>query len=104
MPAPDGCAPAPRIAAAFAEDAVVRPLEAGAVEAVLREPADRSGAVLGLHNPSAVEARVDLGALLPELAGRTWHFVSGSMHTSAAPGGLYVHLPASGQVWLSVTS
>jgi predicted NAD/FAD-binding protein len=101
--APDltGCTNSAHIAAAFAEDAVVRALDADRAEAVLREPADRSRAVLGLHNPSDGEVRIHLTSLLPEHAEQAWHFVSGSMHTSDAEGGLCVHLAPSAHVWLT---
>lgn len=95
-----GCADRPHIAAAFAGDALVRALGVGSVEAVLRESADRSRAVLGLHNPSTAEARINLTTLMPERADCAWHFLTGSMHTSRAADGLYVHLDAAGTVWL----
>ncbi|MES5824943.1 hypothetical protein [Streptomyces sp. RG80] len=101
--APDltGCANSAHLEAAFAKDAVVRALDADGVGAVLREAADRSRAVLGLHNPTADEVRIHLPSLLPEHAERTWHFVSGSMHTSDTDGGLCVHLAPSAHVWLT---
>ncbi|MFF6786973.1 hypothetical protein [Streptomyces sp. NPDC012510] len=101
--APDltGCANSAHIAAAFAENAVVRTLDADGAEAVLREVADRSRAVLGLHNPSDGEVRIHLPSLLPEYAAQAWHFVSGSMCTSDAGGGLCVHLAPSAHVWLT---
>ncbi|MFF3896907.1 hypothetical protein ACFYY3_27775 [Streptomyces sp. NPDC001812] len=97
------CLDKPHLAAAFAEDAVVRLLDVDGVEAVLREPADRSRTVLGLHNPSTDEARINLHGLLPEHAESTWHFISGAMHTRRAADGMYVHLAASGHVWLTAT-
>ncbi|KPC76541.1 hypothetical protein ADL35_23715 [Streptomyces sp. NRRL WC-3753] len=102
-PALSDCMTLPHIAAAFAEGALVRELEADGVEAVLHEPADRSRAVLGLHNPSATESRVNLRTLVPERTDCTWHFLSGSMHTSDAADGLYLHLAASDTVWLTTT-
>jgi hypothetical protein len=101
--APDvtGCTNSVQIAAAFAEAAVVRTLDADGVEAVLREPADRSRAVLGLHNPSGDEVRIHLPSLLPEHAERAWYFVSGSMRTSDEGGGPCVHLAPSAHVWLT---
>ncbi|MFF0110362.1 hypothetical protein [Streptomyces hirsutus] len=99
--AASGCLDRPHIAAAFAQDALVRRLEASGVEAVLHEPADHSRAVLGLHNPSETEARINLNTLLPERADCTWRFLSGSMHTSHAADGVYVHLDASGTAWLT---
>jgi hypothetical protein len=98
------CLDRPHIAAAFTEDALVRRLDAGSIEGVLHEPADRSRAVLGLHNPSTEKARVNLTTLLPERADCTWHFLSGSMHTSHAADGMYVHLDAAGTVWLTAAS
>lgn len=103
-PALSDCLDRPHIAAAFTEDALVRGLDAGGIEGVLHEPADRSRVVLGLHNPSPAEARVNLSTLLPEHADRTWHFLSGSMHTSHAADGMYVHLDAAGTVWLTAAS
>ncbi|MGV4891438.1 hypothetical protein ACSR0Z_33625 [Streptomyces viridosporus] len=103
-PALSDCLDRPHIAAAFTEDALVRRLDAGSIEGVLHEPADRSRVVLGLHNPSPAEARVNLSTLLPERADRTWHFLSGSMHTSHAADGMYVHLDAAGTVWLTAAS
>ncbi|MFC9162153.1 hypothetical protein ACFTZ8_15160 [Streptomyces fungicidicus] len=103
-PALSDCLDRPHIAAAFTEDALVRRLDAGSIEGVLHEPADRSRVVLGLHNPSPAEARVNLSALLPEHTDRTWHFLSGSMHTSHAADGMYVHLDAAGTVWLTAAS
>jgi len=103
-PALSDCLDRPHIAAAFTEDALVRRLDAGSIEGVLHEPADRSRVVLGLHNPSPAEARVNLSALLPECADRTWHFLSGSTHTSHAADGMYVHLDAAGTVWLTAAS
>ncbi|MFI8093254.1 hypothetical protein ACIF9R_33910 [Streptomyces sp. NPDC086080] len=103
-PALSRCLDRPHIAAAFAEDALVRRLDADGIEGVLHEPADRSRVVLGLHNPSPAEARINLSTLLPERADRTWHFLSGSMHTSHAADGTYVHLDASGTVWLTAAS
>jgi hypothetical protein len=102
-PAPvlSGCLDRPHVAAAFADDAHVRRLDAGSIEGVLHESADRSRAVLGLHNPSTAEARINLSALLPERADRLWHFLVGSMHTSHAADGMYVHLDASESVWLT---
>lgn len=101
--APDltGCANSVHLAAAFAEDAVVRALDCDGAEAVLREPADRSRAVLGLHNPTDGEVRIHLPSLVPEHAEQAWHFVSGSMRTSGAAGGLCVHLAPSAHVWLT---
>ncbi|MFH9044837.1 hypothetical protein ACH4FA_36745 [Streptomyces sp. NPDC017966] len=98
------CLDRPHIAAAFTEDALVRRLDAGSIEGVLHEPADRSRAVLGLHNPSLAEARVNLRTLLPERADCTWHFLSGSMRTSHAADGMYVHLDATDTVWLTAVS
>ncbi len=103
-PALSDCLDRPHVAAAFTEDALVRRLDAGSIEGVLHEPADRSRLVLGLHNPSPAEARVNLSTLLPECADRTWHFLSGSMHTSHAADGVYVHLDAAGTVWLTAAS
>ncbi|MFC8425724.1 hypothetical protein ACFUN7_33620 [Streptomyces sp. NPDC057236] len=103
-PALSDCLDRPHIAAAFAEDALVHRLDAGGIEGVLHEPADRSRVVLGLHNPSPAEARINLSTLLPERADRTWHFLSGSMHTSHAADGTYVHLDAAGTVWLTAAS
>ncbi|MEU3855333.1 hypothetical protein [Streptomyces sp. NPDC029554] len=104
--APDvtGCVNAADIAAAFAEDAVVSTLDAGDAEAVLREPGDRSRMVLGLHNPTADEVRIHLPSLLAEHAQQAWHFVSGSMRTSDAEGGLCVHLAPSTHVWLTAAT
>ncbi|MEI5525529.1 hypothetical protein WB401_13280 [Streptomyces brasiliscabiei] len=101
--APDltGCADSVHIAAAFAEGAVVRTLDTDGAEAVLREHADRSRVVLGLHNPTADEVLIHLPSLLPEHAEQAWHFVSGSMRTSDADGGLCVHLAPSAHVWLT---
>jgi len=103
-PALSGCLSKPHIAAAFAEDATVRQLGAGSIEGVLHEPADRSRVVLGLHNPSATEARINLSTLLPERADCTWRFLSGAMHTSDATDGMYVHLDAAGTTWLTAAS
>lgn len=103
-PALSDCLDRPDIAAAFTEDALVRRLDAGSIVGVLHEPADRSRAVLGLHNPSQAEARIVLSALLPERADCTWHFLSGSMHTSHTADGLCVHLDAVGTVWLTAAS
>lgn len=50
------------------------------------------------------ESRVNLRALLPEHAHCTWHFLSGSMHTSEAADGLHLHLAASDTVWLTTTT
>ncbi|MEU2900738.1 hypothetical protein ABZ690_30750 [Streptomyces sp. NPDC006967] len=100
-PALSGCLGKPHIAAAFAENATVRRLDADGIEGVLHEPADRSRVVLGLHNPSSAEARVNLSTLLPERADCTWRFLSGSLHTSDAADGMYVHLDAAGTAWLT---
>ncbi|GHI94175.1 MULTISPECIES: hypothetical protein [Streptomyces] len=100
-PALSGCLDRPHIAAAFAEDATIRNLAADSIEGVLHEPADRSRVVLGLHNPSATEARINLSTLLPERADCTWHFLSGSVRTSEAADGMYVHLDAAGTAWLT---
>ncbi|MFI7345931.1 hypothetical protein ACIBSR_06635 [Streptomyces sp. NPDC049936] len=102
-PARSHCLTLPHIAPAFAKDSHVRELDADGIEGVLHEPADRSRAVVGLHNPSATKASVNLHTLLPECADRTWHFLSGSMHTSHAPDGTYLHLAASDTVWLTAT-
>ncbi|MFI9729306.1 hypothetical protein [Streptomyces sp. NPDC052092] len=102
-PALSDCLDEPHIAAAFAEDALVRRLDAGSIEGVLHEPADRSRVVLGLHNPSPAKARVNLHTLLPERA-YSWNFLSGSMHTSHAADGMYVHLDAADTVWLTAAS
>ncbi|AJE83607.1 hypothetical protein ABZ929_05450 [Streptomyces physcomitrii] len=103
-PVPSDCLEKPHIAAALAEDTLVRRLDSGGVEGVLHEAPDHSRAVLGLHNPTSAEARINLDALLPERADCTWHFLSGSMHTSHATDGMYVHLPVSGTVWLTAAS
>ncbi|MFL1901209.1 hypothetical protein ACJWDR_19150 [Streptomyces tauricus] len=103
-PALSGCLSKPHLAAAFAEDATVRRLNADGIEGVLHEPADRSRVVLGLHNPSATEARINLSTLLPERADCTWRFLSGSMHTSDAADGMYVHLDAAGTTWLTAAA
>lgn len=103
-PALSDCLDRPHIAAAFTEDALIRRLDADSIEGVLHESADRSRMVLGLHNPSPAEARVNLSTLLPERADCTWHFLSGSMHTSHAADGMYVHLDAAGTVWLTAAS
>ncbi|MFE2587777.1 hypothetical protein ACFXDD_02255 [Streptomyces anthocyanicus] len=103
-PALSDCLTQPHIAAAFDQDALVRELEADGIEGVLHESADRSRAVMGLHNPSMTESRVNLRALLPEHAHCTWHFLSGSMHTSEAADGLHLHLAASDTVWLTTTT
>ncbi|MFI8490932.1 hypothetical protein [Streptomyces rubrogriseus] len=103
-PALSDCLTQPHIAAAFDQDALVRELKADGVEGVLHEPADRSRAVLGLHNPSTTESRVNLRALLPEHADCTWHFLSGAMRTSEAADGLHLHLAASDTVWLTTTT
>ncbi|MFD3625176.1 hypothetical protein [Streptomyces sp. NPDC058698] len=103
-PALSDCLDKPHIAAAFAEDALVRRLDAGSLVGVLHEPVDRSRVVLGLHNPSPAEARINLGALLPERADCVWHFLSGSMHTSHAADGMSVHLDTAGTVWLTAAS
>ncbi|MFD6288309.1 hypothetical protein [Streptomyces sp. NPDC060205] len=103
-PALSGCLGKPHLAAAFADDATVHRLDVGVIEGVLHEPADRSRVVLGLHNPSPTEARINLSTLLPERADCTWRFLSGSMHTSDAADGLYVHLDAVGTTWLTAAA
>ncbi|KAA0940678.1 hypothetical protein FGF04_08835 [Streptomyces apricus] len=103
-PALSGCLSDPRIAAAFDDTATVRGLHADGIEGVLHEPADRSRVVLGLHNPSATEAHVNLSTLLPERADCTWRFLSGSMRTSDAADGMYVHLDGAGTAWLTAAS
>ncbi|WP_329182768.1 hypothetical protein [Actinacidiphila glaucinigra] len=99
-----GCLAASQVAAAFAEDSVVRPLPAAdGVWAVLRESADRSRAVLCLHNPSADPVRVRLGAVLPGRAADKLHFAGGAMHTTQEGEEHYAHLDAFGHVWLTYT-
>lgn len=98
------CLDTPHVAAAFAEDAVVRQMDTDGVEVVVHEPADRSCVVLGLYNSSTNEARVSLHALLPEYANSAWCFISGSMRTSPATDGMYIHLEAAGHVWLTATT
>lgn len=101
VPGTTRCLDTPYVAAAFADDAVVRLLDTEGVGVVVREPADGSCVVLGLHNSSASEARIGLNALLPEYADRAWHFISGSVRTSPADDGMDVHLEAAGHVWLT---
>ncbi|WP_181785266.1 hypothetical protein [Streptomyces phytophilus] len=104
VPESTRCLDAPHVAAAFADDAVVRHLDTQGIDIVVREPADRSCVVLGLHNPSTHETRIGLDALLPEYADSAWRFISGSMRTSPAAGGMDVHLEAAGHVWLTAAS
>ncbi|WP_326718848.1 hypothetical protein OHT59_04505 [Streptomyces sp. NBC_00243] len=96
-----GCPLPPAIASAFADDSVVRPLAAGDVWAVLRQPSDRSRQVLCLHNPSGDTVSVSLDALLPETAGQQAHFVRGALHTTQETDGLHVHLAAFGHAWIT---
>lgn len=106
QPAPvlTGCLASSPVAAAFAKDSVVRPLTlADGVWAVLRETADRSRAVLCLHNPSDDAVRVPLDAVLPGRSGEQLHFVSGAMHTTQEGDQHYVRLDAFGHVWLAYT-
>ncbi|AUH43405.1 hypothetical protein [Streptomyces sp. CMB-StM0423] len=98
------CLDTPHLAAAFADDAVVRRMDTEGTGIVVREPADRSCVVLGLYNSSTTEARISLNALLPEHANSAWRFISGSMRTSPAIDGMDVHLEAAGHVWLTATS
>lgn len=99
-----GCMASSPIAAAFAEDSVVRPLTSTeGVWAVLRESGDRTQAVLCLHNPSADAVRVSLDAVLPGRAAEQLRFVSGAMHTTQEGDQHYVHLDAFGHVWLAYT-
>lgn len=101
---PTGCLAASPVAAAFTEDSLVKPLTTdSAVQAVLRESADGSRMVLGLHNPSSAEAGIALAAVLPEHAGAQWHFVRGAVRSSDEADGLYAHVSPAGCVWLTVT-
>ncbi|WP_327396935.1 hypothetical protein [Streptomyces phaeochromogenes] len=98
-----GCPLPPSIVSAFADDSLVRPLAAGNVWAILREPSDRSRQVLCLHNPSEDAVSVSLDALLPETAGQQAHFVRGALHTTQETDGLHVHLAAFGHAWITFT-
>lgn len=99
-----GCVMPPAIAAAFAGDSLVKPLNAeGGVWAVLRETADSSRQVLCLHNPTADTVSVNLDHLLLEAADKQMHFVRGAMHTTQESDGLHVHLAVFGHAWLTFT-
>lgn len=99
-----GCVMPSAIVAAFADDSLVKPLNAeGGVWAVLRETADSSRQVLCLHNPTADTVSVSLDHLLPEAADKQMHFVRGAMHTTQESDGLHVHLAAFGHAWLTFT-